>query len=281
MSTGKFMAAGIQFNAGLVSQIRGAHVLLVEDNEINQQIAQEMLASFGVSVTLAENGEEALACLLKENFDGILMDMQMPVMDGITATREIRKNSLWANLPILALTANVYISQQNELLAAGMNDHIGKPIDPDQLLATLAKWVRPGKTTVVETIAPTPKSTESVKLPELPGVKVAESIRRIGGNVVLYYALIEKFRTNQKDVVPNIRAALASSDLKTSERLVHTLRGVSGSLGAETLQKLAEQAEKSIHNNELVGLESLLDQIEIEIDILIKNIKQCLSARSG
>jgi HPt (histidine-containing phosphotransfer) domain-containing protein len=133
----------------------------------------------------------------------------------------------------------------------------------------------------VETIAPTPKSTESVKLPELPGVKVAESIRRIGGNVVLYYALIEKFRTNQKDVVPNIRAALASSDLKTSERLVHTLRGVSGSLGAETLQKLAEQAEKSIHNNELVGLESLLDQIEIEIDILIKNIKQCLSARSG
>jgi polar amino acid transport system substrate-binding protein len=281
LSTGKFMASGIQFNAGLVSQIRGAHILLVEDNEINQQIAEEMLASFGVSVTLAEDGEEAIACLQKESFDGVLMDMQMPVMDGITATREIRKNSKWATLPILALTANVYISQQNELLAAGMNDHIGKPIDPDQLLATLAKWVRPRKTDVIGMIAPTPKTTSPVTPPYLPGVKVAESIRRIGGNVALYYALLEKFRTNQNDVVTNIRTALTSNDLKTAERLAHTLRGIAGSLGADTLQKLAEQIEKNIHNKELIDLETLLNQIKTEIDILIKNIDQSLSARSS
>jgi CheY-like chemotaxis protein/HPt (histidine-containing phosphotransfer) domain-containing protein len=281
LSTGKYLAAGIQFNAGLVSQIRGAHVLLVEDNEINQQIAKEMLASFGVSVTLAENGEEAIACLQKESYDGVLMDMQMPVMDGVTATLEIRKNPKWATLPILALTANVYVSQQNELLAAGMNDHIGKPIDPDQLLATLAKWVRPGKAAVIEAITPTPASSAPLPHPDLPGVKVAESIRRIGGNVALYYALIEKFRTNQKDVVPNIRTALTSGDLKTSERLAHTLRGISGSLGAVTLQTLAEQLEKSIHKNELNDLESLLNQIEKEVDILFTNINQSLAARSS
>jgi CheY-like chemotaxis protein/HPt (histidine-containing phosphotransfer) domain-containing protein len=281
LSTGKFMASGIQFNAGLVSQIRGAHLLLVEDNEINQQIAKEMLESFGVSSTLAENGEEAIVCLRKESFDGVLMDMQMPVMDGITATREIRKNAKWATLPILALTANVYISQQNELLAAGMNDHIGKPIDPDQLLATLAKWVRPSKTAVNAAIAPTPKASAPMSPPNLPGVKVAESIRRIGGNVALYWALIEKFGINQKDVVTNIRVALTANDLKTTERLAHTLRGISGSLGAETLQKLAEHLEKNIHNNELTDVESLLNQIENEIDILITNINQSLSARSS
>ncbi len=281
LSTGKYLAAGIQFNAGLVSQIRGAHVLLVEDNEINQQIAQEMLASFGVTTTLAQNGEEAIANLQKESFDGVLMDMQMPVMDGITATREIRKNSKWATLPILALTANVYISQQNELLAAGMNDHIGKPIDPDQLLATLAKWIRPSKTSALETTIPTPKNSAPMPIPDIPGVKVAESIRRIGGNVALYYALIEKFRTNQKDVVLNIRTALTSGDLKTSERLAHTLRGNSGSLGAETLQKLAEQLEKNINKNELADLESLLNQIQIEADILIANINLSLAVRSS
>jgi polar amino acid transport system substrate-binding protein len=281
LSTGKFMASGIQFNAGLVSQIRGAHLLLVEDNEINQQIAKEMLESFGVSSTLAENGEEAIVCLQKESFDGVLMDMQMPVMDGITATREIRKNAKWATLPILALTANVYLSQQNELLAAGMNDHIGKPIDPDQLLATLAKWVRPSKTEVKAAIAPTPKTLAPVSPPNLPGVKVAESIRRIGGNVALYWALIEKFSINQKDVVTNIRVALTANDLKTSERLAHTLRGISGSLGAETLQKLAAQLEKNVHNKELTDMESLLNQIENEIDTLITNINQSLSARSN
>jgi HPt (histidine-containing phosphotransfer) domain-containing protein len=141
--------------------------------------------------------------------------------------------------------------------------------------------VRPGKAAVIEAITPTPASSAPLPHPDLPGVKVAESIRRIGGNVALYYALLEKFRTNQKDVVPNIRTALTSGDLKTSERLAHTLRGISGSLGAVTLQSLAEQLEKSIHKNELNDLESLLNQIEKEVDILFTNINQSLAARSS
>jgi HPt (histidine-containing phosphotransfer) domain-containing protein len=187
------------------------------------------------------------------------MDMQMPVMDGITATREIRKNSLFAKLPIIALTANVYVSEQNAFLAAGMNDHIGKPLDPDRLVATLAKWVRPTRT--AESSPPPHTSATSVRvpLPDLPGVKVAQSVRRIGGNVALYYSLLDKFRVNQRDFVQKIRETLSSNDSKTAERLAHTLRGIAGNLGAEFLQNQAELLENNIKNGALNDVESLLN----------------------
>lgn len=279
VSTSKFMVVGDQFNAGLVSQIRGAHLLLVEDNEINQQIAKEMLENFGLNVTVAENGEEAIARLNEIQFDGVLMDMQMPVMDGISATREIRKNPEWANLPIIALTANVYVSQQNENLAAGMNDHIGKPIDPDQLLATLAKWVRPTLPAVNLTIFPTNKPQIQMPLPDLPGIKVAESVRRIGGNIALYYALIEKFKENQKNVVQKIHDAITANDLKTAERLAHTLRGIAGSLGAESLQSLAQLLEKNFNQGELLETETQLLKVDHEIETLIAKIGHALDTR--
>ena len=276
--TGKFRIIGAQFNPVLVSQVRGARLLLVEDNEINQQVAQELLESFGITVTVAENGEEAIARLQEEQFDGVLMDMQMPVMDGITATREIRKNPLFAKLPIIALTANVYVSEQNAFLAAGMNDHIGKPLDPDRLVATLAKWIRPTRTKE-SSLPPLKVASVPVPLPDLPGVKVAESVRRIGGNVALYYSLLEKFRTNQRNAVKTIREALASNDPKTSERLAHTLRGIAGNLGAEYLQNQAELLEKNIKNGTLDDVEPLLEQIDQELNKLITNIDHALETR--
>ena len=280
LSTGKFMVAGDQFNNGLVSQIRGAHLLLVEDNEINQQIAKEMLESFELNVTVAENGEEAIRKLNKIQFDGVLMDMQMPVMDGISATREIRKNPKWVNLPIIALTANVYISQQSEILAAGMNDHIGKPIDPDQLLVTLAKWVRPTQTSYSSKLSSSAtKPLEPLLLPDLAGIKVAESVRRIGGNVALYYSLIEKFKINQKNAVQQIRDALAANDLKSAERLAHTLRGIAGSLGAESLQQMAQLLEKNFNNGVLIEIDSILQQLDLEIKNLIIKIDRAIDSR--
>jgi len=271
-STGKFMAVGAQFNAGLVSQIRGAHLLLVEDNDINQQIAKELLESFGVRVTVAENGEEAIAKLTESPFDGVLMDMQMPVMDGISATLAIRKNPKWANLPIIALTANVYISQQNEIRTAGMNDHIGKPIDPDQLLATLAKWIHPSIPADNSLLTSSTNSLQLLPLPVLPGVKVAESVRRIGGNINLYYSLLKKFTSNQKNVVQIIRESLSANDAKTAERTAHTLRGVAGNLGAESLHKQAETLERNISSGIIDDLDLLLSQIDQEISNLISMI---------
>ena len=274
--TGKFKAFDSNINFGLISQVRGAHILLVEDNEINQQIAKEMLEKFEIKTTVAENGEEAIAMLKAEQFDGILMDMQMPVMDGVSATREIRKNHKWSNLPIIALTANVFITEKNEFLAAGMNDHVGKPIDPDQLLATLAKWIHPGKaadnSAVSNSTATATATLEALPPPVLPGVKVAESIRRIGGNVGLYYSLLAKFKSSQKNVVHVIRESLSVDDTKTAERIAHTLRGVAGNLGAESLHKQAELLERHIASGIHGDIDLMLTQIDLEISKLISMI---------
>ena len=280
-ATGKFRIIGAQFNPALVAQVKGAYLLLVEDNEINQQVARELLESFGIRVAMAENGEEAIARLQEEPFDGVLMDMQMPVMDGITATREIRKNPALANLPIIALTANVYVSEQNAFLAAGMNDHIGKPLDPDRLIATLAKWIHPARLADSSPPPPTATASAPMPLPDLPGVKVAESVRRIGGNTGLYYSLLEKFRINQKDAARNIRDALASNDQKTAERLAHTLRGIAGTLGAEYLQTQAELLENKIKNGTLDEVEPLIETIDRELGKLMANIGRALDMRKG
>ncbi len=277
--TGKFKIIGARFNTELVSQVRGARVLLVEDNEINQQIAQELLQSFGIDVVVAGNGEEAISWLKDEQFDGVLMDMQMPVMDGITATREIRKDPKFADLPIIALTANVFVSEQNEFLAAGMNDHIGKPIDPDKLIATLAKWVHPAR----KNSLPPPMGQGSAPdfLPDLPGVKVSDSVRRMGGNVDLYYSLLDMFSTNQKNIVQEVRASLASGDFKTAERQAHTLRGIAGNLGAESLQHQAELLEKNIKDGVLDDVDPSLEQINHELDILLTGIDRALKTRTA
>jgi CheY-like chemotaxis protein/HPt (histidine-containing phosphotransfer) domain-containing protein len=276
-TTGKFKV-GAQFNKTLISQIRGANLLLVEDNEINQQVAQELLEGFGIKVTIAENGEEAIALLKREHFDVVLMDMQMPVMDGITATREIRKIPQLSNLPIIALTANVMVSEQKEFLEAGMNDHIGKPIDPDRMVATLASWVHPAKE-IAPPVSIPPAATTEDSLPDLPGVNVAESIRRIGGKIAIYYKLLDRFRVTEKNVVSRIREALASSDHKTAERIAHTLRGIAGTLGADTLQHQAALLESGIKNGEEV--ESLLASVDQEMGLLIANIDRAFELKTG
>jgi polar amino acid transport system substrate-binding protein len=279
LSSGKFKIISEQLNPELISLIRGAHLLLVEDNEINRQVAQEILEGFGLDVTTAQNGEEAIALLKDEQFDGVLMDMQMPVMDGVTATREIRKNPHFSKLPIIALTANVMVSEQNEFLDAGITDYIGKPIDPDRLVATLAKWVRPARTT--ESAPPSPAFQDSAPepLPDLPGVNVSASVRRIGGNVALYYSLLDNFRANQQNFAASFREALAAGDSSTAERLAHTLRGIAGTLGANTLQDLSASLESSIHKAETSGVDSLLAGVEKELAIFIASIDRALETR--
>jgi polar amino acid transport system substrate-binding protein len=283
LSTGKFRISRAKFNPVHVSQFYGARILLVEDDEINQQVAREMLENYGIKVSVAENGEEALAMLEQERFDGVLMDMQMPVMDGFSTTREIRKHPQYANLPIIALTANVMVSEQNAILAAGMNDHIGKPIEPDRLAATLAKWVHSTQTPEIsytlEAAEKTAPAAAADALPDLPGVKVGASVRRIGGNVELYFSLLDKFRKNQRDVVPRIREALKGNDPVLAERLAHTLRGITGTLGAEFLQNHAELLENSIKNRSVENYESLLSRIDQELVTLIVRIEQVLESR--
>ena len=307
LSSGRFKIISEQLNPELLSHIRGARLLLVEDNEINRQVAQEMLEGFGLDVTTAENGEEAIALLAAEEFDGVLMDMQMPVMDGVTATRLIRKNPRFAKLPIIALTANVMVSEQNEFVGAGITDYIGKPIDPDRLVTALAKWVRPTMAPAGTALsAPAEKvqevqdgkegqkmqegnevqavkemkKAESETLPVLPGVNVAETVRRMGGSVTLYCKLLDKFRTTERNFVSTIRETLAADDLKTAERQAHTLRGTAGTLGAKGLQELAASLEACIHKDELGEVDPLLEKTGVELAAFIASIDQALETRT-
>ena len=280
LSSGKFRIISDQLNPELITLIRGARMLLVEDNEINRQVAQEMLEGFGLDVTTAQDGEEAIALLKNEQFDGVLMDMQMPVMDGVTATHEIRKNPRFAKLPIIALTANVMVSEQKEFLEAGVTDYIGKPIDPDHLVATLAKWVRPIRATESIPAENAFQDSAAEPLPDLPGINVAESVRRIGKNVALYYSLLDKFRLKERDIADRIRAALAANDNETAERLAHTLRGITGTLGADTLQELSASLESSIHKAESAEYDTLLARIDRELATFIAGIDKALETRS-
>jgi CheY-like chemotaxis protein/HPt (histidine-containing phosphotransfer) domain-containing protein len=283
--TGQFKIFGAQINPEWLQQIRGAHLLLVEDNEINQQVARELLEGFGIVVKLAENGVQAITILAEEVFDGVLMDMQMPVMDGVTATREIRKNPKFAQLPVIALTANVMVSDQSEYLNAGMNDHIGKPIDPYKLAATLARWIHPSRSIEVPPSPPVPVAPPTVpvvsqeSLPDLPAMNVAESVRRIGGKVSVYYMLLDKFRKSEHNAVGRVRDALAADDLKTAVRVAHSLKGIAGTLGAESLQDQAGLLETSLAGGMSDDVDAQLKQFEQSLASLMSDIDHAFLRR--
>jgi CheY-like chemotaxis protein/HPt (histidine-containing phosphotransfer) domain-containing protein len=271
-----------RYDPALIAKISGAHLLLVEDNEINQQVAKELLEKVGITVTIAENGEEAIAQVLAKEFDGVLMDVQMPVMDGITATREIRKHPELAKLPIIAMTANVMVSDIEKYVAAGMTDHISKPIDPESLLSELAKWIVPARPSSISS-APKAKEREALannsELPNIPGLNVSDSLRRMGGNIKIFYRMLEQFGLDQKNVAAEIRSALANGDRNKAERLAHTLKGLSGTIGSELLQSKSKELEDSIKNNRDAEIETHLVKVESTLAELLAGIDGAIQNR--
>jgi len=153
------------------------------------------------------------------------------------------------------------------------------PFDPDRLVATLAKWVRPMRTMGCIPVSRTLQNPAPEPLLDLPGVNVAESVRRMGGNAALYYSLLGKFRIKERDISARVREALAADDSNTAERLAHTLRGITGTLGAKTLQDLAASLESSIHKAESGEVDSLLARIDQELATFIASIDQALETR--
>jgi two-component system sensor histidine kinase/response regulator len=238
-----------------LSTIRGAHILVAEDNEFNQQIARELLTDAGFKVDIAENGQRAIEMVNQCSYDVVLMDMQMPVMDGTTSTREIRKDQRFKDLPVLAMTANVMEADIEKCRAAGMWDHIGKPIDPDELFGKLLKWVKPRKTDQVREIAPTPLKEKGKEepaparqddLPDIPGLDTSLGLKRVMGKKAFYLDMLRKYIDNQGQAPSQIRRSLDENDHATAERQAHTAKGVSGNIGATRLQELAADLEKAI-----------------------------------
>ncbi len=209
-----------------------------------------------------------------EQFDGVLMDVQMPVMDGYTACREIRKQDKFKDLPIIAMTANVMSGDLEKAADAGMNDHIGKPINVFEMFNTMAKWIKPANPVAFKMPTTIAKPGATDQIPPLAGINVEAGLARIGGNAKSYRKLLKKFRDNQGGVIAKIELAIKSSDSELSERLAHTLKGVAGNIGATELQAAAASLEKAIQTRDeeirslLLSVEQNLNKVVTSIDRL-------------
>ncbi|MBF0382911.1 MAG: PAS domain S-box protein, partial [Magnetococcales bacterium] len=258
-----------QENMVAMKALMGAHVLLVEDNEINQELALELLANGGITAKTAENGQIALDILNSgEVFDGVLMDVQMPIMDGYTAASKIRQQKQFADLPVIAMTANVMSSDLEKAQEAGMNDHIGKPINVYEMYNTMAKWITPANP--IDTLADNADDlqTQDDVIPPLPGIDVEVGLERIGGNSSSYRKLLTKFSSNQDGVTDQVAKALEDNNHELAERLAHTLKGVAGNIGAKELQEVAATLEKAINDGDMGLVHSILPKVTENLDLV-------------
>ena len=253
-----------------LKRIRRAHILLVEDNPVNREVALEILQDAGLKVDIAHDGAEAVAKVPFGNYDGVLMDCQMPVLDGYEATRQIRLMPGFATLPILAMTANAMAGDREKVMAAGMNDHIAKPIDVTQLFLTLDRWVRPANPEPLQAAPREQKQGED--FPDIPGLDLANALARMGGSRKLLRKILQRFCETQSGVFDRIRKALGSSDLVTATREAHTLKGLSGNIGAISLAGHAAGLEAHFSGGESIDLSSVLVAAESELLDVIDRI---------
>ena len=266
--------------AQAADHLRGAHLLLVEDNEINQQVATELLEQAGLTITIANHGREAMDLLSagQDHFDGVLMDIQMPIMDGYTATREIRKDPRFKEIPIIAMTANAMAQDRERTADAGMNDHIAKPIDVKELFEVLGKWIDVPKERRVEAgssvsdAASEPGTAEAatVEIPELDGIDGVASLDRMGGNRQLYLKILRKFRDSQADAVERLRLAADAGEWVVVRREAHTLKGLAGNIGAQALYQSAEWVERLCDLKEPDGsFDTALAALQIKLNAVM------------
>jgi two-component system sensor histidine kinase/response regulator len=259
-----------------LDSIRGGHVLLAEDNKINQQVAEELLTQAGLKVTIANNGREAVEMLTEKNeYEAVLMDMQMPEMDGYEATRTIRKKPEFADLPIIAMTANVMAGDREKCLEAGMNDHVAKPIEPDKLFRTLVQWIpaRDPAALPAGLKAAGNKAAEDSLPDSLTGIEIEEGVRRVGGNRKLYRKLLIDFFQDHREDIQAIRQALGHDDFETAQRIAHTLKGVSGSIGAGDLQGAAERLETALKESQQDRYSELLSFLEDSLTTVMQGLE--------
>jgi len=267
-ASGEVMPTGI--DSLRQSGLEGVHILLVEDNEINQQIVVELLQSVGVIIDVANNGREAVDKVLAvpHRYDAILMDLQMPEMGGFEATRIIRADVRFADIPILAMTAHAMDEERERCLAVGMNDHITKPVDPELLFQVLGHWLKRDRQPVKH------NAVFSQSALQIPGIDSDAGLRRVAGNQKLYVSLLRQFCQSQGDAVERIGVALAEQDFTGAGRIMHTIKGVSGNIGAVAAQEQAARLETLVRDNEsLAVLQRALQEFDVIIATLIGYIK--------
>lgn len=275
--TNKFAPSAVKSGSqvDIAENIKGSDILLVEDNEINQEVALEVLEQAGLSVTVANNGQEAIDALATKNIDCVLMDLQMPVMDGFEATKHIRNNSKHKTLPIIAMTANAMSGDKEKCLDAGMNDHVSKPIDTKQLFTALNRWTKPGKrkTKIAKKPKKTGKKAAEESFPDLPGFDVSKGLEILGGNKELYRTLLLKLYEDFSGSAQKIKSLLDKNDEENAEILAHTVKGVGSNLGALKLSKLAADLENAFRTKSKGDYKKMLAAFEKELDLVSNGLE--------
>lgn len=233
----------IPTQAEAAKEFKHTHVLLVEDNLINQQIATEMLTGLGLEISLAGNGLEAIEQAQETPFDLVLMDIQMPVMDGLEATQRLREFAGYQSIPIIAMTANAMQEDIERTKAVGMNAHITKPIQPQVLLETLAQWITP-KIEYHSSTSP---------IPTIEGLNCEEAVARVNGNLGLYQKLLKQFVEEQGETFTEVESLWQQQKYGEAADRVHTFAGLVGNLGGTELFSLAQQLEVGLRGENPEG----------------------------
>ena len=260
------------FKANL-SDIRGANILVVEDNEINQQIVKEVLELEGFFVNIADNGRIAINKITQNKYDIVLMDLQMPVLDGYSATEEIRTNKNYDTLPIIALSADAMFGTKDKVMKSGMNDYITKPIIQKELFDTLLKWIKPAKREIFEPVENTEDDEKEKELYEkLHSFNVKDSLMRLSGNIKLLIIILNKFEKSNKNFNTHIKNLIENNELEVAARELHTLKGVAANLGEEKIKQLAIQLEYELKDGVNILESSSFKELEVEISKAIEEV---------
>ena len=261
-----------------IAKLKGAKILLVEDNEFNQELAIELLRSNDISVELAVNGQEAIERLEEETFDGVLMDCLMPVMDGYIATRKLREQERFKALPIIAMTANTMTGDKEKALQAGMNDHIPKPVCVNEMFAIMAKWITPNASITDKTSDKTKMTTltetnSEEPLPQLPGINTAKGLELAASDARFYRRMLGKFKGYLLDFKSQLDAAQQQGDQDAVMRVAHGLKAAAGSMGATGVQTSAEALEMACRaGKDAEETEALLEKMVSEMQPVIKGL---------
>jgi len=264
-------------------RLDGSRVLLAEDNEINQQIVVALLENAGASVDVTANGREALERLASgRRYNVVLMDLQMPELDGYETTAAIRSDTRLTGLPIVAMTAHGTVEERKRCQAAGMDGHVAKPIEPGDLLQALRPFctLDPDKGTT-QCVPRTSGDAVETDLPEVEGLDARDGLRRVVGNLPLYLKLLRRFVSEQADAPSRIQGLMTKGQVRDAERVAHTLRGVSGNIGAPQIQALAASVERACASGlEVAQVDALCHELAIPLGAFVSALERELGSET-